>query len=195
MKKILVFLLCFGSIFAVCGCKNKEEDLSILSKDKTNYSITIDFDVENKSATVKQSIDYINETDSILKTLKLNLYPQFFEEGATHNVVASTKQANCYPNGMSYAEFEVDRVVVNDKDIGVKYSGEYDEILLVDVGYSLMPKERVNLNFEYNFKLPNCNHRFGYGENTINLANFYPIMCVYEQGEFIVMQVKGLAAL
>ena len=157
----------------------------MLGENKTNYNISIDFDAENKSATVKQTIDYINETDAILKTLKLNLYPQFFEEGATHNVIASTKQANCYYNGMSYAEFDVDRIVVGDRDIPVKYSGEYEEILLVDIGASLMPNERVNLSFEYKFKLPNCNHRFGYGENTINLANFYPIMCVYEQGEFI----------
>ena len=180
----MVFLLCFCSVFSFFGCKEKKEDLSLLGENKTNYEIKIDLDVENKLAQVKQKIDYVNETDSILKTLKLNLYPQFFEQGATHNVIASTKQADCYYNGMSYAEFEIDRVEVEGKDIAVKYSGEYDEILLVDACKSLMPNERVNLSFEYNFKLPNCNHRFGYGENTINLANFYPIMCVFENGQF-----------
>ena len=85
MKKLMVFLLCFCSIFCFFGCKEKKEDLSLLGENKTNYEIEIDLDVENKSASVKQTIDYVNETDSILKVLKLNLYPKFFEQGATHN--------------------------------------------------------------------------------------------------------------
>ncbi|MBO5955151.1 MAG: hypothetical protein J6Q13_04230, partial [Clostridia bacterium] len=118
MKKLLVFLLCFCSFFCLFGCESKKEDLSVLGENKTNYEIDINLNVSEKSAYVKQTIDYINETGSILKVLKLNLYPQFFEQGATHNIISSTKQANCYPNGMSYAEFEVDRVSVENKDVG-----------------------------------------------------------------------------
>ncbi len=184
MKKIIVFLLCFGSIFAFFGC-DKRDNLNKLGENKSEYVISVDLDVDNKCAKVNQQIKYINNTDDILKTLKLNLYPQFFEEGATHNVISNTKLSNAYPNGMSYAEFEVDRVLVDGRDISFNYSGDYEEILLVDLGSSLMPEECVELGFEYSFKLPNCNHRFGYGENTINLANFYPIMCVYENGAFV----------
>lgn len=36
------------------------------------------------------------------------------------------------------------------------------------------------MEFEYEVKLPNVNHRFGYGDNAINIANFYPIMAVYD---------------
>lgn len=184
MKKIFVFLICFASVFTCFGCK-KKDNLEILGKNNTVYSIEIDLDVEQKSAKVVQTIDFINNTNSILKVLKLNLYPQFFEEGATHNVISSTKLANTYPNGMSYAKFDIDRVLVKGVDIPVLYSGEYEEILNVDLGSSLMPNERVELGIEYSFQMPNCNHRFGYGENTINLGNFYPIMCVYESGSFV----------
>jgi len=31
--------------------------------------------------------------------------------------------------------------------------------------------------------LPNINHRFGYGDNTVNFGNFYPVACVYENGK------------
>jgi len=47
-----------------------------------------------------------------------------------------------------------------------------------------LPEKSVDIQIEFNFTLPNCEHRFGYGENTINLANFYPIACVYENGNF-----------
>ena len=33
-------------------------------------------------------------------------------------------------------------------------------------------------------QLPNCLHRFGYGDNTYNFGNFYPIVSIYEQGAF-----------
>ena len=32
--------------------------------------------------------------------------------------------------------------------------------------------------------LPNITHRFGVGENSINISNFYPIVSVYENGEY-----------
>ena len=28
-------------------------------------------------------------------------------------------------------------------------------------------------------------HRFGYNDNSVNLANFYPIACVYRDGAFV----------
>ena len=37
----------------------------------------------------------------------------------------------------------------------------------------------------FDVKLPNINHRFGYGDIAINLGNFYPIVAVYEDGDFI----------
>ena len=45
--------------------------------------------------------------------------------------------------------------------------------------------EMAAKDLEYYIKLPNCEHRFGYGDDTINLANFYPIACVYENGGFV----------
>ena len=42
----------------------------------------------------------------------------------------------------------------------------------------------MEIEFNYTVVIPNCNHRFGYGENTINLGNFYPILAVYDNGEY-----------
>ena len=72
MKKLLLFIFCFASVFTCFGCK-KKDNLSVLGKDKSNYEISINLDTENKSAKVFQTLDYINNTNSILKTLKLNL--------------------------------------------------------------------------------------------------------------------------
>ncbi|MBQ8615021.1 MAG: M1 family metallopeptidase [Clostridia bacterium] len=183
MKKFFVILFSCVLIFSVTGCK-KKDNLDELSANLTCYEINLNVDVDTMTATASQTVAYINNTQSILKTIKFHLYPQFFEEGATDSVVASTKMNNAYPNGMSYAEFNIDRVQVEGTDKTIVYECDFDSILSVELNSSLMPDETTEIYIEYSFTLPNCCHRFGYGENTINLANFYPIVCVFENDEF-----------
>ncbi len=183
MKKFLLIFFSFALIFSTTACK-KSDNIVKLSKDLPTYEISLDLDVETKSVKAEQSINYINQTNSVLKTIKFHLYPQFFEEGATDFIVPNTKLNNTYPNGMSYANFNIDRVLVENVDKDVVYESDFDSILAVELNSSLMPNERTNIYIEYSFTLPNCNHRFGYGENTINLANFYPVACVFENGKF-----------
>ncbi len=183
MKKFLTVLLILFLCVPIFGCK-KKDNLNKLSENLSRYEINLNLNVETKTVTATQTIDFINNTDSILKNIKLHLYPQFFEEGATEKIVPSTKMNNTYPNGMSYAEFNIDRVLVDEIDKPIIYESEFNSILNVELNSSLLPDENVKIYFEYSFSLPNCNHRFGYGNNTINLANFYPIICVFENGIF-----------
>ena len=52
----------------------------------------------------------------------------------------------------------------------------------VSLSQFLNPNESVMLKIVFASYLPNINHRFGYGENTVNFGNFYPVLCVYEDG-------------
>ena len=170
-------------IFTCVGCK-KSDNIDDLSTNLSDYEISIDLDIETKKVDVYQKVNYVNNTGAILKTIKFHLYPQFFTEGATDKVVSSTKLNNAYPNGMSYADFNVSRVLTNGNEKAVVYDGEFDAILCVNLDNSLMPEDSVCIEINFCFTLPNCEHRFGYGENTINLANFYTIACVYENDSF-----------
>ena len=183
MKKFIIILTCLFAGLICFGC-NKSDNINSLSKGLTNYDIKLTLDAENMQATATQTVSYVNQTGAILKHVKFHLYPQFFEYGATNNVISPTQLNNAYPNGMSYAEFNIDRVKANGIDGTVQYEGEHDGILVVTLNNSLTPNEVCEIEIDFSFTLPNCNHRFGYGENTINLANFYPIACVFENGEF-----------
>ena len=183
MKKIFVILFSFVMIFTFTACK-KKTDLNKISETLTNYNISLNLDVETKMVEATQTIEYVNNTESILKNIKFHLYPQFFEEGATEYIVPSTKMNNAYPNGISYCEFNIDRVKVDNQEKTVVYEQEFDSILNVELNSSLMPGEKTCIYMEYSFTLPNCEHRFGYGDNTINLGNFYPILAVRENGEY-----------
>lgn len=183
MKKFLIIIFSFVVVLSFSGCK-KEDNLAKISENLTSYEITLDLDINTKTATATQTINYINNTNSILKAIKLHLYPQFFEEGATEKIISHTKMNSAYPNGMSYANFNIDRVNVDGIEKTIIYEEEFDSILSVELNASLMPEDKTCIYIEYSFTLPNCEHRFGYGNNTINIANFYPIICVYENGNF-----------
>lgn len=183
MKKFILCFLCACFCLSLVGCK-KADNLEKLSANLTSYSINIDLNAATHSATCTECVMFVNNCNAILKNVKFHLYPQFFEQAGAGKVVASTHMNEAYPHGMSYAEFEVTRVAVAGKDQPVVYSGECDGILSVDLNSSLMPNENVEIYIEFNFTLPNCEHRIGYGDNTINLGNFYPIACVYENGAF-----------
>ncbi len=180
---LLVLALIISGAFLFASCK-KQDDLAKLSQNKTEYDIALDFNAADYSFNAKQKVSYYNCTGAILKNVKFHLYPQFFEEGFEQKVVPNTQYNQAYPHGKSYASFNIDSLMVNGQAQTVQYSGECDGILSVDLFSSLLPEERVEIAINYNFSLGNCLHRFGYGENTINVCNFYPVVCVYENGAF-----------
>ncbi len=181
---VLVVFMAIGSAFLFAACKKKRDNLGSISQNLTSYNLDISLDTSSHTASVKQKVDYINPTDTVIKKLPFHIYPNFFKEGATATIVPNTRVNEAYPNGLSYAQFEISKVEVGGKACSGVYSGEHDGIFEVELPLSLMPDDRVEIAFEYNLALPNCEHRFGYGANTINLNNFYPIVCVYDQGGF-----------
>ena len=173
-----VFISCLGVFFA---CKKKEDTFSF-SKDLNSYHIEISQDGDRWTG--KEKLSYTNRTGDALSSLKFHLYPKFFEEGGTSYVIAQTKMNEAYPNGIDYAKYDVLRVVVGDVDVDVKYSGEMSGVLVVEFSNKLLLGEMTNIEIDFSFELPVGEHRFGYGDNAINLCNFYPIACVYENGDF-----------
>ena len=164
---------CFFVLLAsVCffGCK-KKDNLNSIAKTLTNYTLNVDFDNSNKTISATEQVDYVNKTDAALNQVKFHLYPKYFEQGATNKVVPQTRVNDCYKHGMSYCEFNLTKLQVAGSDVGIVLEGENDGILVVNLLGSLMPSERVKIYMEFNIKLPNCEHRFGYGDDTTNLAN------------------------
>lgn len=180
MKKIFI---CFLFVITLCfvGCSSEFEKVS---KNLNNYLITATFDEESKMLHAVQSVDYTNTTDVVIDFVPFHLYANAFREGAKNKPVSLSSEAKAYPNGKDYGYIDIQSVCVNGKQIEVKIVGEDANILRVDVG-QLYPEDRVKIDMEYDVKIANCKHRLGYGDNTYNFGNFYPIACVYDNGEFM----------
>lgn len=177
---ILPVLLLCGML---SGCEKSEID--IVSKNLSTYTMDIEYH-DNHTLTVKQTLDYKNQTNTSLDTLDLHLYPRSFRDGSLSSVVSKLNYSKCYYNGASFGDIDVSLIKLNDQEKEVKLTGDNEDILEVKLDDNLSPNSSANLYIEYTVTLPNINHRFGYGEDTINVANFYPIMCMYEDGEYVI---------
>lgn len=185
MKKYLSLLVLFLLSIFLFGC---DGSLNLASKNIDVYEMEIVFDDENKKLNICQNVTYINNTEYALDKLCFHLYPNAFRENALQKVISLNSFTKAYPNGESFGNIQIESVFLgNDKSNAISFQiGGYDEnILTVPLSNKLFPDEKIDLQMNYVVTLPNANHRFGYGQNTVNVANFYPIACVIEDGKFV----------
>ncbi len=171
--------------FVFAGCANIP-DADKLSRDISTYSIEATLDYANKTLSANMELNYHNTSSADFPELKFHLYPNAFRESATKYVaVSEVQKEKAYPNGFSEGSINITKVVQNGKELNFEIAGEDSNILSVPLDSTLRSGDWTTLQISFDLVIPNCNHRFGYGENTLNLGNWYPIACVYENGNFV----------
>ena len=133
----------------------------------------------------KEVVGFYNYTNDVLNNVCLHLYPNAFRESSRAKVVSLANQDKAYPNGKSYGNIEIESVCFEQDYANYEVCGLDQNILKIELNEQLFPNETVEFEIGFSVKLANINHRLGYGKNTINICNYYPIMCVYENGDFV----------
>ena len=178
MKKVCAIFLLIVLLmpaFFLSGCEDKPA--------LNNYQISVDFDSQNKTAQCACTVDYVNNSSNAFDYLLFHLYPNAFSQQGEGLVCSPANETKTYPNGISYGGIQIDGVQVGGKQAQFTLQGEADMLLKVSLENQLFPDERVQVEMQFALVLPNASHRFGYGDDTVNFANFYPIACVYRDGE------------
>lgn len=184
-RKILSILSVFVVLFVLSGCGSVSA-LETASKQGSNYTISATLDYENKTLTATEKVRYLNNSNSDLSEIKFHLYPNAFRESASiYRAVSATQSSRAYPNGFSEGNITVSSVSVGSSKIDFAVIGEDENILSVPLNDVLRAGNSVEIAIEFTLVIPNCNHRFGYGNDTLNLGNWYPIACVFEGGQFV----------
>lgn len=186
MKKKSILLTICGAmvaiaagVFAVCA-----NHLSA-GENYCYYNQTLVFNANEKVLEGKEVVGFYNYTDQILDKAYLHLYPNAFKEGNKAKVVSLANEVKAYPNGKSYGQIDIESVCCGAESLTYEIGGEDENILIVDLNQELYPQDFIVFEIGFSTKLANINHRLGYGNNTINLCNYYPILCVYENGEYM----------
>ncbi len=173
MKKIallLVMVICLP--FFLVGCGTSEESLN-------SYQISAVYDDSSKSLQVTEVVEYVNNTNNVLSEVCFFVYANAFAEG--QKVVSTSYNTRAYPNGISYGNLELFSVTESGQNATYSFSKD-GAILTVELAEELYPDEVVSIELEFCVNLANIRHRLGYGNSTINFGNFFPIVCVYENG-------------
>ena len=179
MKRILGWILILVctvlSITTLTGCKKEEEVHS-------RYEITVEYVPENRTLTGTAKVTFENCTDSELSVLKFQLYPNAYRKDALYSPISSTYASSAYYAGESYGEMVISSVH-GSKNWEVM--GEDENILYVYPERSLFPGDKVVLDIGFMTKLAEVNHRTGITAHTVNLGNFFPILCGIKNDGFV----------
>lgn len=160
------------------GC-NSEKTL----KNLTCYNLDLEYNDSTNTLSGTEKVDFVNNYNNMFTSLYFHLYPNAFREGAKASVVSSANEDEAYPNGLSYGNIVIKNVTSENSQLNFSIEGSDENILIIDLDQEVYPDENIILNIEFEITLANINHRLGKGNNTINFGNFYPILCVYEDGK------------
>ncbi|MCH5155139.1 MAG: M1 family metallopeptidase [Clostridiales bacterium] len=177
-KKLIAVFAVAALALPLCACSTEKKT------ELTKYTIDATLSADN-ILTASVTCDYVNNNDVPLKELWFHLYPNAYREGANYCPVPDSRITEAFPNGRSYSVMKIDSVTVNGKAKDITVSGDDENILVVALGGTLDPTEKTRISINYSVKLPEVKHRFGYTDKSVNLANFYPIACMYRDGAFV----------
>ncbi len=185
MKKFfccfLTLFFCVISCVSLSGCASEVDKAS---KNLTSYAISAVLDAESMQIEASEEVIYYNSTGESLDYICFHLYPRAFREDATIKPYTSLTIATCFPNGESFGDILISSVEVNGEAKQFELAGEDEDILKIEFGFSLLNKKTASIKINFTLTIPNCTHRLGYYEGNINLGNWYPIACVFSDGEF-----------
>ena len=180
MKKLLsclfaTTLLVLGIVMVGCNGCSKE-------KDRTSYHI--ECTLNNDKLTGVQTVEFYNSFENAISTLKFNLFANAFRQDATYKPISSQYLSKAYKYGESYGSIKIINCFQNDEKLDFKITGQDSNVLEVTLKEEVFPLNRVTIKIEYQLTLANVVARTGINDSTINLANFYPILCAYDENGF-----------
>ena len=178
MKKLLVIIASLILVLALpfsVGCGGK-------SKKITTY--TLDCTLDDNVLTASQSVDFYNDTETALTELKFNLFGNAFRKDAKYSPISAQYFMRAYPNGASYGDMLIKSVSSGESELEYSVGGVDRNVLVVNLPTEVYPDERISVDIEFTLNLANVIARTGYTDKVINLANFYPILCKYDDGGF-----------
>lgn len=171
MKKILSLVLsvvCIIIWFPVLSSCQKTQNAH------TRYEITAEYIPESRALTGAVKLTFQNPTETELSVLKFQMYPNAYRKDALYRPVSTAYSSAAYYSGESYGEMSISSV---NGAKNWEVMGEDENILYVFLERSLFPGDKVVLDIGFITKLASVNHRTGITKKTVNLGNFFPILC------------------
>lgn len=174
-KKILCVFLCLITFLSI------SVSLTACKKDNNRclYDIEATYNDTENTLYAEMDFTYFNDTENEISTLKFNMFGNAYRQDATIKPVSSAYNSVAYYDGMDYGEMTISEV---KNVLSFAISGQDKNILSVTLTKSVFPDEKAEITICFSLKLAKVNHRTGVTKNCVNLGNFYPVLCAYDNG-------------
>ena len=146
------------------------------------YAINVTYNEAERKLSGVVDFTYRNDTDNEITDLSFALWGNAYRKGAAYSPVSDADSARAYYSGKSYGAQTVEKV---ENCAGWEVKGEDENILNVTLNEPIYPDQSTNISIYYTLSLANVNHRTGVTKNTVNLGNFYPVLCAYSAEGFV----------
>ena len=171
---IVAFMFFLIAVLPFFGCDG--------GKNRTTYQIECEFDGEAVTGT--ETASFYNFTDNSFGELKFNLFANAFRKGAKYSPISAQYHYQAYKQGESYGGTEISEVRIDGEKTEFTVGGEDMNILIVPLKKEVFPNERATVEIDFKTDLAQVVARTGINADTVNLANFYPVLCGIEDGAF-----------
>lgn len=151
------------------------------NKQSDKYTVCATYNEDDETLSGTCTLTYYNRTDNEIDALLFNLWGNAYRQGAKYTPIA-TGDSKAYYSGVNYGGETISSV---EGASSWEVCGEDENILQVNLNQPLYPDQSATVNISYTLDLAKVNHRTGVTSSTVNLGNFYPILCAYTQEGFI----------
>ena len=136
------------------------------------YNMALTLDIENHSIGGTETVIVQNNSGDTWNELCFRDYPSLF---------TADGQSGYDSNG-SISDISGMRDLTKDSSLTFARDAEDVSVVYVSLSVPLKAGESRKIQFDFTAYVPALKSRYGYSESVYNLANFYPILAVYENG-------------
>ena len=175
----MVFLIIAALVFYGFYVRDSysEDPASAISENCNRYNISVIFNPDEKIINGVQQVSVINNSSDEWKELYFHLYPNAFKTLDSCPFPKEEIEA-AYPKGFLPGFIDIEKIETKNGLLKFEIN---DTILKVQLQKPLKPGQQVQISMEFKDLLPPSLGRFGYGQYSFNIANWYPILAVYDE--------------
>ena len=155
-----------------------DEKFERIARRCPQYYMNVSFNSKEKTVNAVMKVKYTNNSNKNLEEVYFYLYPNAFKD-ENRLPFLEDEIPKVYPNGFDPGYIEVNYVKTPEEGQDLEFHIE-DIYMKVIMPQSLKPGRKISLELSFSVKLPNSLGRFGYGQKTYNVCNWYPILAVYD---------------
>jgi len=171
MKKLILLILIVALVLGLAACNKSGDGTEPGTADLNKYAIEVDMSDDLTGADIRETISYTNTTGGERTEIVLRLYPETYGKDS----------ASCayFTKLQRYGGISVTKVTADGLDALIFAEGS---VLTVTLPASLAAGSKTVLYIESTLRVPESNLRLGLSSGVLSLANFYPVLCVFQNG-------------